>query len=220
VRHFLIDTAGRLATLLVVIFVTFLIRLVRARWRRPRVVRWAAENGWTHEPGPSPSYPAALSGGSAVSRWTISNIRQGRPVTVCAYAQHFAVAVGLTREYPTVGIRPRKWRRMHLRWYPQNLLFAAFLGLRRQRTGVAEFERRYRAYAKEPADVGLLRERDLLLAHLTHRVWPWLLAGDQLIVLCPWGWGTPARIPALVNASLALAAELDRAPADARSIVD
>jgi hypothetical protein len=96
----------------------------------------------------------------------------------------------------------------------------AFTGLRRQRTGVAEFDRRYRAFAKEPADVWVLRDRDVLLAHLTHRVWPWLLAGDQLIVLCPWGWGTPARIPALVDAALALAAELDRAPATARSVVD
>ena len=218
--RFLTDLASQLTGVLLVLVATALIRLVRARWRRPRVEHWAAEHGWTYQPGPSPGYPAALSGGSAVSRWTISNIRRGRPVTVCAYGQHFAVAVGLNREYPTVGVWLRPWRRLRLRWYPQNELLAAFTGLRRQPTGVAEFDRRYRALAKEPANVRLLRERDLLLAHLTHRVWPWLLAGNQLVVLCPWGWGTPARIPALVNAALALAAELDRAPAITESVQD
>jgi hypothetical protein len=212
VGHFLADLANRLIGLLLFLIATALIRLVRSRWRRPRVERWAAEHGWTHEPGPSPRYPAALSGGWPVARWTVTGIRQGRPVTVCAYVQHFAVAVGLTREYPRVGVWLRNGR-IHLRWYPGDQLYPAFIGLRRQRTGEAEFDRRYRAYAKDPADAELLRDRDVLLAHLTRRVWPWLLAGDQLIVLCPWGWGSPERIPALVDAALALAAELDRAPA-------
>lgn len=221
--HWLGDLVGRICGLLVMRSVVYGICLGRDRLRRGRLPAWGSSHGWTFEPGPSQAFPKVLGKASGAGDWTMSTVVDGRRVTACRFAGHFAVAVELSAAYPKVAVRLRKGGR-HPRWYPNSAMYGGPFAKPRGRRAHRIFEGRYTVVA--PADGGFFVLANSRLVALYRRgpVPPWVVSGHELLAVFPRGWGNPGRVPRLTCTALTLAAAIDRDGAprshDGRTAVD
>jgi hypothetical protein len=180
------------------------------RRRRDWIGQWAAQHGWTVEKDSAVGWTSRLPGRDPYGvSLVVSGMVNGRRFSVADYSyirfqpvrsestsrtgtpRHLIVAViQLGESYPPVAVQPRRTlSRLRRVWF----------GDRATATGHAEFDRRFRVVAQDPAARGLV-DPALIVEHLAGRVPPWSVAGTELLNYQPGELRDPGQVLVAVGA--------------------